>query len=332
MGFINSATVETAKYSGANVDDLSKVHTYVNELSTISGSSIDTGTTETETVYFSQTEVTTETSSASYDDRIKEIDAKIHSLKDELTHSDPNSSRFDEIAKELKELDSEGDKLSALNKEWTSYQDAADAGYSDVMTASEFYGRKEAGNDYVAKYDSYEDYLAAMKKKYTIALEVESIDKKIGSIDEEINVVNNELKAANDIVADSSLPVEKREEALLKVKELEKRREFLNNEKESLIADRRTYTDDPAYKSTALKSEISNINSQIDQYNQSVEKLSIEIRALMNEIKNPALDETTKTNLMQELHKREAEKKYFEQEIGKLASEKVNLETELNQI
>ena len=51
---------------------------------------------------------------------------------------------------------------SARNKPWTSYEDAAAAGYSNIMTAEEFRKR----SNMVSQYGSYEKYLEAMHTKY----------------------------------------------------------------------------------------------------------------------------------------------------------------------
>ena len=50
----------------------------------------------------------------------------------------------------------------ARNKPWTSYEDAAAAGYNNIMTESEFRKRSSA----VSQYGTYEKYLEAMHTKY----------------------------------------------------------------------------------------------------------------------------------------------------------------------
>ena len=56
-------------------------------------------------------------------------------------------------------------RLNKVNA-WKSYEDAAEAGYSNVMTRNEFLRRKAAGSEDLKDYETYEDYLAAMQDKY----------------------------------------------------------------------------------------------------------------------------------------------------------------------
>lgn len=51
-------------------------------------------------------------------------------------------------------------------KRWTSYQDAADAGYSNIATATEWVRRKNTPGSEMSKYETYQDYLNAMYDKY----------------------------------------------------------------------------------------------------------------------------------------------------------------------
>ena len=53
--------------------------------------------------------------------------------------------------------------MPATNSRWTSYQDAADAGYSNIRTASEF---TRGNNTDKQKYGTYQAYLDAMFEKY----------------------------------------------------------------------------------------------------------------------------------------------------------------------
>ena len=50
--------------------------------------------------------------------------------------------------------------------DWSSYQDAAADGYSNIMTESEFARAKSSGGGRADGYDTYQDYLDAMYKKY----------------------------------------------------------------------------------------------------------------------------------------------------------------------
>ena len=49
---------------------------------------------------------------------------------------------------------------------WKTYEDAANAGYAQVMTQEEFDRHKASGSESVADYDSYQDYLAAKQFEY----------------------------------------------------------------------------------------------------------------------------------------------------------------------
>lgn len=51
---------------------------------------------------------------------------------------------------------------------WTSYEAAAQAGYSNILTRREFLRRKSSGNENYNQYDTYQDYLDAMYRKYIL--------------------------------------------------------------------------------------------------------------------------------------------------------------------
>ena len=63
-------------------------------------------------------------------------------------------------------------KLSKVKKrlkslgEWKTYEDAAAAGYSGILTKEEFARRKSGRNSEYDKYKTYDDYIKAMSKKY----------------------------------------------------------------------------------------------------------------------------------------------------------------------
>lgn len=74
---------------------------------------------------------------------------------------------FSEQGKEDGKEDSEsGGASGGQSKRWSSYQDAADAGYSNIATATEWVRRKNTPGSEMSKYETYQDYLNAMYDKY----------------------------------------------------------------------------------------------------------------------------------------------------------------------
>lgn len=74
---------------------------------------------------------------------------------------------FSEQGKEDGKEDSEsGGSSGGQSKRWSSYQDAADAGYSNIATATEWVRRKNTPGSEMSKYETYQDYLDAMYDKY----------------------------------------------------------------------------------------------------------------------------------------------------------------------
>lgn len=72
-----------------------------------------------------------------------------------------------EQGKEDGKEDSEsGGASGGQSKRWSSYQDAADAGYSNIATATEWVRRKNTPGSEMSKYETYQDYLNAMYDKY----------------------------------------------------------------------------------------------------------------------------------------------------------------------
>ena len=59
-----------------------------------------------------------------------------------------------------------GGTSDGQSKRWSSYQDAADAGYSNIATATEWVRRKNTPGSEMSKYATYQDYLDAMYDKY----------------------------------------------------------------------------------------------------------------------------------------------------------------------
>lgn len=65
------------------------------------------------------------------------------------------------------ESESGGDSGSSKpTKRWTSWQDAANDGFANIATKSEWEARKAAGHSEMSKYASYQDYLDAMNAQY----------------------------------------------------------------------------------------------------------------------------------------------------------------------
>jgi len=56
--------------------------------------------------------------------------------------------------------------LNDSNYKWTSYKDAATAGYSNIMTYEEFDNRKKTDYPALQDYSDYKEYLHAMEDKY----------------------------------------------------------------------------------------------------------------------------------------------------------------------
>ena len=95
-----------------------------------------------------------------YDDkRVAQIEASFVGENGCITIITAKKERYEE---KLEEIIQRLNKLGA----WKSYEDAAADGYSNVMTRNEFLRRKAAGSESVKDYETYEDYLAAMKDKY----------------------------------------------------------------------------------------------------------------------------------------------------------------------
>ena len=93
------------------------------------------------------------------EEKVAQIEASFIGENGCITVITAKKERYEE---KLEEIIQRLNKLSA----WKSYEDAAAAGYANIMTRNEFLRRKAAGSESVKDYETYEDYLAAMKDKY----------------------------------------------------------------------------------------------------------------------------------------------------------------------